>query len=57
MADRAQGAVSFTPVVTIAADSDADAVDAIHHDIKGSLGGDLTLLFKMEMIIGFMLQM
>jgi|TARA_R110002020_G_scaffold173813_1_gene364793 hypothetical protein len=42
MADRAQGAISFTPVVTIAADSDADAVDAIHHNIKGSLGGDLT---------------
>ena len=42
MADRAQGAVSFTPVVTIAADSDADAVDAIHHNIKTSLGGELT---------------
>jgi|TARA_R100001480_G_scaffold147386_1_gene146313 hypothetical protein len=42
MADRAQGAVSFTPVVTIAADSDADAVDAIHHNINGSLGGNLT---------------
>jgi hypothetical protein len=42
MADRAQGAVSFTPIVTIAADSDADAVDAIHHNIKGALGGDLT---------------
>ena len=42
MADRAQGAVSFTPIVTIAADSDADAVDAIHHNIKGSLGSDLT---------------
>ena len=42
MADRAQGAISFTPIVTIAADSDADAVDAIHHNIKGSLGGDLT---------------
>ena len=42
MADRAQGVVSFTPVVTIAADSDADAVDAIHHNIKGALGGDLT---------------
>ena len=41
MADRAQGAVSFTPIVTIAADADADAVDAIHHNIKGSLGGDL----------------
>jgi len=42
MADRAQGAVSFTPIVTIAADADADAVDAIHHNIQGSLGGDLT---------------
>ena len=42
MADRAQGAVSFTPIVTIAADADADAVDAIHHNINGSLGGDLT---------------
>ena len=42
MADRAQGAVSFTPIVTIAADSDVDAVDAIHHNIKGSLGGNLT---------------
>ncbi len=42
MADRAQGAVSFTPIVTIAADADADAVDAIHHNIKGSLGGNCT---------------
>ena len=42
MADRAQGAVSFTPIVTIAADSDADAVDAIHHNIKGALGGPST---------------
>jgi hypothetical protein len=42
MADRAQGAVSFTPIVTIAADADADAVDAIHHNISGSLGGNLT---------------
>ena len=41
MADAARGAVSMTPVVTIAADSDADAVDAIHHDIKSSLGGKL----------------
>ena len=41
MADIARGKVSMTPVVTIAADSDADAVDAIHHDIKGSLGGKL----------------
>jgi len=35
-------AISFQPIVTIAADADADAVDAIHHNIKGSLGGDLT---------------
>ena len=41
MTDRAQGAVSFTPIVTILADADADAVDAIHHDIKGSLGGEM----------------
>ena len=42
MADRAQGAISFTPIVTIDADSDADAVDAIHHNINGALGGNLT---------------
>ena len=42
MADRAQGNISFQPIVTIAADADADAVDAIHHDIKRSLGGKLT---------------
>jgi len=41
MADTARGAVSMTPVVTIAADLDADAVDAIHHDIKTTLGGVL----------------
>jgi len=41
MADTARGKVSMTPVVTIAADSDADSIDAIHHDIKGSLGGKL----------------
>ena len=41
MADKARGAVSMTPVVTIAADADADSVDAIHHDIKQSLGGVL----------------
>lgn len=41
MADTARGKVSMTPVVTIAADADADSIDAIHHDIKGSLGGKL----------------
>ena len=41
MADTARGAVSMTPVVTIPADLDADAVDAIHHDIGGSVGGKL----------------
>ena len=41
MADIARGKVSMTPVVTIAADSDADSIDAIHHDIKSTLGGKL----------------
>lgn len=41
MADTARGVVSMTPVVTIAADADADAVDAIHHDIKSTLGGKI----------------
>ena len=45
MADTARGAVSMTPVVTIAADSDADSVDAIHHNIKTSVGGDCTFSF------------
>ena len=42
--NKAQGAVSFTPVVKIASgsDADADAVSVIHHNIKGSLGGALT---------------
>lgn len=42
MADRAEGRISFTPIVTISADADADSVDAIHHDIKSALGGPLT---------------
>ena len=41
MADTARGAVSMTPVVTVAADSDSDSVDVIHHDIKQTLGGKL----------------
>ena len=41
MADTGRAAVSMTPVITIAADADADAVDAIHHDFGGSLGGKL----------------
>jgi len=41
MTDTARGRVIMTPVVTIAADADADAVDAIHHDIGCSLGGTL----------------
>ena len=41
MADTFRAAVSITPVVTIPADADADAVDAIHHDIKQTLGGSL----------------
>ena len=45
MADKVQGAISFTPIVTIAADADSDAVNAIHHNIKGSLGGEMTYSF------------
>ena len=41
MADRAQGEISFVPIVTIADATDADGVDAIHHDIKGSLSGNI----------------
>ena len=41
MADTGRAAVSMTPVITIAADDDANAVDAVHHDFGGSLGGKL----------------
>jgi hypothetical protein len=41
MADTARGAVNMTPVITITADADTDAVDAIHHDFKSALGGKL----------------
>lgn len=43
--DKVQGAISFTPIVEITADADADAVNAIHHNINQSLGGDLTYSF------------
>jgi hypothetical protein len=45
MADKVQGAISFTPIVEISEDSDADAVNAIHHNINGSLGGQMTYSF------------
>ena len=45
MADKVQGAISFTPIVEIAADDDASAVNAIHHDIAGNLGGNMTYSF------------
>ena len=45
MADRVQGKISFTPIVDIAADADSAAVNAIHHDIKQSLGGEMTYSF------------
>ena len=41
MADTGRAAVSMTPVITITADDDADAVNAIHHDFGGALGGKL----------------
>ena len=45
MADKVQGAISFTPIVAIAADDDADTVNAIHHDIANTLGGEMTYSF------------
>jgi hypothetical protein len=45
MADTARGKVYMTPIVTIAADDDADSVDAIHHDVKKSIGGKLETNF------------
>ncbi len=40
--NKAQGAVSFTPIIYIAVpDADADPITTIHHDIKGSLGGEM----------------
>tara|TARA_R100001082_G_C4341952_1_gene150539 strand:- start:363 stop:968 length:606 start_codon:yes stop_codon:yes gene_type:complete len=40
MADKAQGSISFTPIVD-ASDNDSDTIQAIHHDIKGTLGGEM----------------
>lgn len=48
MADKAQGSVVFTPIVTLAADPDTDAKDTIHHDMKGRLGGPCTLTFDAD---------
>ena len=42
MADRIDGQVAFTPIVTLADDADADGVDTIHHDIKQALSGTCT---------------
>ena len=46
MADNFIGKVSVTPVVTLTADDDADAVDRIHHDIKSSLGASISWDFS-----------
>ena len=45
MADKVQGAISFTPIVEVTADSDSATLTAIHHDIAGSLGGTMTYDF------------
>ena len=42
MADKVQGAISFTPIIEVTADDDSDTIQAIHHDIKSSLGGAMT---------------
>tara|TARA_Y100000310_G_C20574630_1_gene759826 strand:- start:167 stop:775 length:609 start_codon:yes stop_codon:yes gene_type:complete len=39
MADRVEGSVSLTPLVTVSAEADADSFDTIQHDIKGVLSG------------------
>tara|TARA_R100000808_G_C2123731_1_gene134407 strand:+ start:281 stop:790 length:510 start_codon:yes stop_codon:yes gene_type:complete len=39
MTDRVIGKVSITPIVTLAAATDTDAKDTIHHDIKTTLSG------------------
>jgi|10_taG_2_1085330.scaffolds.fasta_scaffold157276_2 hypothetical protein len=46
MADKAQGAISFTPIVDVAdAGNDAENINAIHHDIGASLGGEMVYTF------------
>ena len=45
MADKVQGAISFTPIVEVTADADSATLTSIHHDIGGSLGGVMTYSF------------
>ena len=42
MADTMRGSVSITPIVTVTGDSDAADRNVIHHDIKQTLGGNLS---------------
>ena len=43
MADRVQGKISFTPIVTLAAGVNSDEEDTIQHDIKQALGGEMNV--------------
>ena len=48
MADRIEARISCTPIVTLPAGSDSDAVDVLHHDIKSTLGGDYSYTFNAD---------
>ena len=41
MANRAEGKVSLTPIVTVAASGDHDAHDVLHNDVDQILSGTL----------------
>ena len=43
MADRVQGKISFTPIVTLADDVDANGRDTIQHDINEALGAPMVV--------------
>jgi len=46
--DKAIGVVRVTPQVILADDADGDGTYVIHHDIKGSVGGDCCYPFGID---------
>lgn len=42
MTDKFKAKISVTPIVTLAADTDGDAKDVIHHDIQKTIGGKMS---------------
>ena len=48
MADKIRGKISVTPLVTVADDADANGKDVIHHDIKKTLGGEISYELKSD---------